>query len=298
MSKTHYSKKETGTQSSICFKDSIISEQHLKSFEGSQEHYLKESERLESMYKTLASHSINDIFKQQITKFYQDFTIHLNKLLVENSELKEMLKALYNLHVKEVNEKEGSKENFEVGFNQEKNMSEFKKQIKRKYKNELVRVREVMGNQIKKLENELLENLQQMKQSKKKNDFRIQKFNLELENEKNKSKLIMRENVEREIMMCKETLKNEFCKEKSQLLEKFEVQLRDMMIKHEKESKEYQEKIEKFQKICDMLKIENENREYELETANENLERKDTMIEELNQKLQDCERVIENLKKV
>lgn len=282
-------------------KDSLmLSEQNLKSLEKREASLRKESRRLESVYKSLASHTINDMFRQKVTQFYEEFTQHLHRLLQENSELKEMLKALYNLHVNETRDKEHCKENFEGGYNQSNNQREFKEyknQLKKKYKNELVKVREVMGSQIRKLENELIGNLQHMKESKRKNDHKFQKYLLELENEKKKHEGRSKEDLEREVSLCKENLKCEFSKEKKQLLEKFEQQLRQVMMHNEKVSQENEEKVEKFKKMCEVMKIENENREYELEKVNQKLDEKDNLIEEINLKLETKEKLVDKLER-
>jgi uncharacterized protein YabN with tetrapyrrole methylase and pyrophosphatase domain len=62
---------------------------------------LAETEKLKAIFQTLETQSIDSAFKNRIRVFYDDFKQHIRKLAHENKDLKDMLKALYMLHMTE-----------------------------------------------------------------------------------------------------------------------------------------------------------------------------------------------------
>lgn len=273
-------------------KTPLISDRKLRSLEQSSLSHFKESERLKSQYQTLASNSINQVFKDQITQFYEEFSLHLKNLLDENQELKEMLRGLYFLHMKETGD---LKENVKIENLKEKKeeMDDFKSQIKKKYKEELIRVRETLGGQIRKLENELIESLKQLKETKSKANDKLELMSRESDIREK----IVKETIEKEIKISKEKMIKEFTEEKRKLVETFQYELTTLSKNREEELKGIENQLENFKKMSEMLKIENENREYELENMNEKLESKENLIENLSLKLEKNISMVENLKK-
>lgn len=272
----------------------------LGTIEKNSEIFSKESERLKEMYHTLTSHHINEIFREQISEFYESFSTHLDRILLENKELKQMLKALYRLHMTKAKDKgetggEG-KENWEENFMTKKkkksDFGRFKADLQRKYKAELMHVRETMGNQIRKLENELEVNLRMMKKFQRKNKQKIK--GLEIDRKSFEGR--MQETAEIEIEFVKESMKKEHFKEKSKILENFEKRIKELGNDRDGEVKELRHEVGTLKKKLEISKIEVENLKLKLDGSNDRLDLKIGMVENLRKEIKDKDGSIEDLR--
>lgn len=270
---------------------------HMKNIEKNEEIYSKESDRLKEMYHTLQSHHINQIFRDKISEFYESFSLHLDKILLENKDLKQMLKALYHLHMTKTTNARNilgdQKENLGENFVQRKNsdFSKFKVDLKRKYKDELINVRETMGGQIKKLEKELAANLKLMRQLQKKNKNKIK--GLEVERISYEGRV--QETREMEMQYMRESMKKEYFMEKSQIFEEFQKKINSLEDDKKTQMSELINELVGLKKNLEILEIEKENLNLKAEGDADRIETKDNIIEKLRKEISKRDSIIEIL---
>jgi hypothetical protein len=240
--------------------------------EDNSETYARETERLKSIYNTISSQNINTVFKEKITEFYEGFSKQIKSLHSENKELKKMLKALYSVHMR-LNSQSKSKENFSL---------EGQIQLNEKYKKELLRVRETMGLQIKKLEIELQNSIDEIRRCKKKEKEKMEKAYINWSNSNGMN-----------LKTLKEDYKNQLEFERAQFELKLEQEKRRLMQSFEKERHDFLRQVEN--------KKEHDLRALEGELKNDNrvlasvVAEKEKVIEDQKKALEEMHANLESL---
>ena len=214
-----------------------------------QESFQRESERLKEIYQTISAQKVDRIFKEKITEFYEGFLQQMQALTIENQELKKMLKALYSVHIKKC-----------------KTMQKYEQQTTEHfmavttYKEELIRVRELMGNQIRKLEKELDASIDKISRMKVKHEQKLEnaykKWN---ENQQRGIQVLkgqfedrlfdQREELEAKFMKQRTEMEQDFSKEKYLLEQEIQLgvnNLKSFALKHNKLEEMHEDVVQKL----------------------------------------------------